>query len=64
MTGEEYLSFFVKKNNSDFYKKSIDKFNLPLNKFVQNYSTGMKKKLALLALVLLNKPIVVLDEPF
>ena len=64
MTGEEYLSFFVKKNNSDFYKKSIDKFNLPLNKFVQNYSTGMKKKLALLALVLLNKSIVVLDEPF
>lgn len=64
MTGEEYLSFFVQKNRSNFFKHTIDNFNLPLKKFVQNYSTGMKKKLALLALILLDKPIVILDEPF
>ncbi|MDR2237840.1 MAG: ABC transporter ATP-binding protein [Chryseobacterium sp.] len=64
MTGEEYLSFFTHKKSSDFCRNLIKKFDLPLKKFVQNYSTGMKKKLALLALLLLDKPVIILDEPF
>lgn len=64
MTGEEYLSFFSTKNEMNINRHYIDKFNLPLKKFVHHYSTGMKKKLALLALLLLNKPIIILDEPF
>ncbi|MDY6025609.1 ATP-binding cassette domain-containing protein [Bergeyella zoohelcum] len=64
MTGEEYLSFFLQKGYIKNFKNLIDKFDLPLNKFVQNYSTGMKKKLALIGTILLDKPINILDEPF
>lgn len=39
-------------------------FNLPLDEYVDTYSTGMKKKLALIGVLLLDKPIIILDEPF
>ena len=63
ITGNEYLSYFSENDN---FKKSelIEKFRLPLNKFVQDYSSGMKKKLALIGMLLLDKPINILDEPF
>ena len=63
ITGKEYLSYFKEINNSK-YIELIEKFNLPLNKFVQYYSSGMKKKLALIGMLLLDKPINILDEPF
>ncbi len=31
---------------------------------IENYSTGMKKKLAILAIIKTNKPFLLLDEPF
>ncbi|WP_347218283.1 ATP-binding cassette domain-containing protein [Chryseobacterium sp.] len=63
MTGEEYLSYFSSKNKGET-KEIIEKFNLPLKKYVQYYSSGMKKKLALIGMLMLNKPINILDEPF
>ena len=63
ITGKEYLSYFKEISNSK-YIKLIEKFNLPLNKFVQYYSSGMQKKLALIGMLLLDKPINILDEPF
>lgn len=39
-------------------------FELPLKDFAQNYSTGMKRKLSLLSILLLDKEIIILDEPF
>ncbi len=39
-------------------------FKLPLDELIENYSTGMKKKLALLAVLKQGKPIFILDEPF
>ena len=63
ITGKEYLSYFKEINNSK-YIELIEKFNLPLNKFVQYYSSGMQKKLALIGMLLLDKPINILDEPF
>ena len=60
ITGREYLSLF---DNSD-----IDEWNklfkLPLDTIIDDYSTGMKKKLALLGVIRQNKPIMILDEPF
>lgn len=60
ITGREYLSLF---NTSD-----IDKWNslfkLPLDTIIDDYSTGMKKKLALLGVIRQNKSIIMLDEPF
>ncbi len=47
---------------NDFNERNI--FDLPLKQFASTYSTGMKKKLALLAILLQNNDIYILDEPF
>jgi ABC-2 type transport system ATP-binding protein len=63
ITGREYLSYFAK----DKLPKTIElaeKFQLPLDKYVQYYSSGMKKKLALIGMLMLDKSINILDEPF
>ena len=62
ITGREYLSLF---KNPDY---DSDKWNqlflLPLDTIVDDYSTGMKKKLALMGILKQDKPIMILDEPF
>jgi len=62
ITGREYLSLF--KNNR-FNESQWNKlFLLPFDKIIDGYSTGMKKKLALLGILKQDKPIMILDEPF
>jgi ABC-2 type transport system ATP-binding protein len=39
-------------------------FDLPLNQYATTYSTGMKKKLALTAILLQRNEYLILDEPF
>ena len=39
-------------------------FDLPLNQYATTYSTGMKKKLALTAILLQRNEYFILDEPF
>ena len=64
ITGNEYLKIF-RQTNLDFSLDLLqDYFKLPLDELIENYSTGMKKKLALLAILKQNKPIYILDEPF
>jgi ABC-2 type transport system ATP-binding protein len=64
ITGSEYLKIF-KQTNADFNLQTFQQyFKLPLDELVENYSTGMKKKLALLAILKQDKPIYILDEPF
>lgn len=62
ITGREYLSLF---RNQQF---DIEKWNLlfalPLDQVVDDYSSGMKKKLALLGVIKQDKPMMILDEPF
>jgi ABC-2 type transport system ATP-binding protein len=62
ITGDEYLKLF--ENNSFKLNEWNSIFELPLNMLIENYSTGMRKKLALLGVLKLNKPIIILDEPF
>lgn len=65
ITGEEYLQLLCTArgiNIKDFEEKNI--FDLPLNKYAENYSTGMKKKLALTATLLQKNNIFIFDEPF
>ena len=62
ITGREYLKLF--KNQKFDTKKWNSLFVLPLDKIIDTYSTGMKKKLALLGMLKNNKPIMILDEPF
>jgi len=62
ITGNEYLRLFENPKFETEMWKNI--FNLPLNKMIDTFSTGMRKKLAILAALKTNKPILILDEPF
>ena len=65
ITGEEYIRLLC--NARDKKLTEIDSnniFDLPLNQYVTSYSTGMRKKLALLAVLLQGNDIFILDEPF
>lgn len=62
ITGREYLQLFKNKHfSSDAWNEL---FGLPLDELIEHYSTGMKKKLAILACIRQDKPIMILDEPF
>jgi len=62
ITGREYLSVF---QNNEFDTNSWNSlFLLPLDDVIDSYSTGMKKKLALMGILKIDKPIMILDEPF
>ena len=62
ITAREYLSLF--KNTEFDSDKWNGLFSLPLDQIIDSYSTGMKKKLALLGILKQDKPIMILDEPF
>jgi ABC-2 type transport system ATP-binding protein len=64
ITGKEYLDLFRTQNPNFDIDKWNDLFELPLNKLIDNYSTGMKKKLALMGTICLDREIMILDEPF
>lgn len=63
MTGMEYLKIVAPQDKHTTISAWNEIFQLPLGEYVHNYSTGMKKKAALLGNVLLNKKIMLLDEP-
>lgn len=65
LTGREYLQLLCNARrirNVDFDINNI--FDLPLNEYAENYSTGMKKKLAFLGVLLQKNEVFILDEPF
>lgn len=64
ITGNEYLKIF-KQTNEKFNLVSFQEFfRLPLDELIETYSTGMKKKLALLGILKQDKPVFLFDEPF
>ena len=65
ITGWEYLKLLCSAKNlatENFEEQNI--FNLPLNEYADTYSTGMKKKLALMGILLRKNDVIILDEPF
>ena len=65
ITGKEYIQLLANARQiklSNIEDKNI--FNLPLNQYASTYSTGMKKKLALTAILLQKNDVFILDEPF
>ncbi|HEY9114832.1 MAG TPA: ATP-binding cassette domain-containing protein [Bacteroidales bacterium] len=62
ITGREYLQLF--KNKDFLTGKWNELFLLPLDELIDNYSSGMKKKLALMGTLKQDKPVMILDEPF
>ena len=64
ITGKEYLHIFKTQNPNFDIDKWNTLFELPLNKLIDDYSTGMKKKLALMGIICLDREVLILDEPF
>jgi ABC-2 type transport system ATP-binding protein len=65
ITGKEYIQLLCnarKKPIDDIEGHNV--FDLPLNQYATTYSTGMKKKLALTAILLQRNEYFILDEPF
>lgn len=64
LTGKEYLQIF-RAYHKKFDIAAINAvFELPLDELIETYSTGMKKKLAFMAILSQDKPFIILDEPF
>ena len=64
MQGIEYLELLGKHNpNFDPHHWNTI-FELPLHHLIENYSTGMKKKLVFMGVLAQDRPIMILDEPF
>ena len=69
ITAREYIEFCLKAYGEQLSRTRLDEineevFHLPLDRYASAYSTGMKKKLAFLALYLQHPDVYILDEPF
>lgn len=62
ITGREYISMFHGDTIDAFYW--CDKLDIPLDSFISEYSSGMKKKIAIIAGIKKEKEIYIFDEPF
>lgn len=65
ITGREYIQLLCNARNTgavNMEAKNI--FDLPLDQYAVTYSTGMKKKLALTAILLQKNQYFIFDEPF
>jgi ABC-2 type transport system ATP-binding protein len=64
MKGIEYIELLSDGNAEFNINLWNNLFKLPLGELIETYSSGMKKKLVLLGIISLDKPIMLLDEPF
>ena len=65
ITGKEYIQLLCNARKTPINDiESRNVFDLPLNQYATTYSTGMKKKLALTAILLQRNEYFILDEPF
>ncbi len=65
LTGREYIRLLCNARKTPV--KDLDEqniFDLPLDQYASTYSTGMKKKLALLGILLQQNDFFILDEPY
>lgn len=64
MTGRDYLDLTAHYHPSSDPASYVRLFALPVDKPVSIWSAGMKKKLALTGVLMQQKPVMLLDEPF
>lgn len=65
ITGEEHVTLLTEARNkkvADIQRYNI--FDLPLQEYVSTYSTGMKKKLAIMSVLLQGNNYFIFDEPY
>lgn len=65
ITGKEYIQLLANARQTKLTNiEDRNIFDLPLKQYASTYSTGMKKKLALTAILLQENNVFILDEPF
>ncbi|MFD2744115.1 MULTISPECIES: ABC transporter ATP-binding protein [Sphingobacterium] len=65
ITGKEYLTLLLEARNKSVQEDAAyHVFDIPLDQYINTYSTGMKKKLALLGSLLQNNHIYIFDEVY
>lgn len=64
LSGKEFLDFYCLLTKSKLVNKDDFFFEIPENEFISAYSTGMKKKLYLNALLTKEYDLYIFDEPF
>jgi ABC-2 type transport system ATP-binding protein len=65
MKGSEYLKIVANnKSENEMSEHYASALEVPLDELIDNYSTGMRKKLAFAALFSISRPIIILDEPY
>lgn len=65
ITGIEYLRLLCSARGLKFNRKELENiFDLPLQEYIETYSTGMLKKLALMGILAQQNEVFILDEPF
>lgn len=65
ITGRDFLEFIANnrsKNRYDFKRENV--FNLPLDEYFSNYSSGMLQQLMITSLIVEDSDLIILDEPF
>lgn len=64
MRAKEYLQLCAGKNKAFKIEEWNELFQLPMDGLIDTFSTGMRKKLAFMGILALDRSILVLDEPF
>jgi ABC-2 type transport system ATP-binding protein len=63
ITGREYLELFMSGPAAADVRMLNELLEVPLDTLITTYSTGMRRKLALLGVLSLDREVVLLDEP-
>ncbi len=63
ITGREYLRLFMQGDGAAELPGLDALLELPLDELITCYSTGMRRKLAILGALHLGRPVLLLDEP-
>ncbi len=65
MSGKDFLNYFGSLRDSDLplLDELLETFELPLNRKIEGYSTGMKQKLAIIQAFMHKPELVIMDEP-
>ena len=63
ITGDEYLELFMQGGGTAHLPGLHELLELPLDQLITTYSTGMRRKLAILGALHLDREVLLLDEP-
>lgn len=63
ITGREYLQLFMRGGSTTHLPGLNELLELPLDELITTYSTGMRRKLAILGVLHLDREVLLLDEP-